>query len=122
MTENHITAFFNWWNGAMREPALLTEEGFAQFFTADGRLIVNGNLRATGPAAMAAHYRAIAERCDEVGMVLPVEEAFAAEGRAFVHCRTHVVVNGETAAEEAMAFAVVEDDRIALFRVVSLSV
>ncbi|WP_157219953.1 nuclear transport factor 2 family protein [Flavisphingomonas formosensis] len=119
---NLIEEMFAWWNEAMRTPELLTAENFARFYTADGRLIVNGNLRATGPAALASHYAAIAARCEEVAMVLPVEEGFATADRAFVHCRTHVVAEGKQAAEEAMAYAVVEDGRIALLRVVSLSV
>lgn len=122
MTQNPIIAMFAWWNGAMRDPALLTAEGFAPFFTEEGRLIVNGNLRATGCAALASHYAAIAGRCDEVAMVLPVEEGFATGDRAFVHCRTHVVVEGVAAAEEAMAYAVIENGKMALLRVVSLSV
>lgn len=119
---NPIEEMFAWWNEAMRAPELLTAENFARFYTADGRLVVNGALRATGPAALADHYRAVASRCDEVAMVLPVEQAFATTDRAFVHCRTHVVAAGAEAAEEAMAYAVVEDGRIALLRVVSLSV
>lgn len=122
MSEHPIVAFFTWWNGAMRDPAELTPEGFARFFTEDGRLIVNGNLRATGWEAMATHYAAIAARCEEVAMVLPVEEGFATKERAFVHCRTHVIADGKQAAEEAMAYAIVEDGRMALLRVVSLSV
>lgn len=122
MTQNPIVAMFEWWNDAMRDSVRLTPEGFARFYTEDARLIVNGNLRATGHAALATHYAAIADRCDEVAMVLPVEEGFATETRAFVHCRTHVVVEGRAAAEEAMAYAIIEDGRIALLRVVSLSV
>ncbi len=122
MTQNPIVAMFGWWNDAMRDPTLLTPENFARFYTDDGRLIVNGALRATGPDALTTHYRAIAARCEEVAMVLPVEEGFTMPDRAFVHCRTHVVVEGQQAAEEAMAYAVIEDGRIALLRVVSLSV
>lgn len=122
MTENPIVAMFAWWNQAMADSSLLTAEGFGTFYTDDARLIVNGNLRATGLAAMADHYRVIAARCEVVAMVLPVEEEFATAERAFVHCRTHVVVAGEKAAEEAMAYAVIKGGKIALLRVVSLSV
>lgn len=119
---NLIEEMFAWWNEAMREPAGLTAGSFSRYYTDDARLVVNGNLRACGPEALAAHYRGVAARCDEVAMVLPVEEAFATADRAFVHCRTHVVIDGVEAAEEAMAYAVIEDGRIALLRVVSLSV
>ena len=119
---NPIESMFAWWNEAMATPAELTAENFGRFYTGDGRLTVNGNLRAAGTEALAAHYRGVAERCDEVAMLLPVEAAFATVDRAFVHCRTHVIINGHRAAEEAMAYAVISDGRIESLRVVSLSV
>jgi len=121
-TDNLILRFFSWWNGAMAEPALLQPAAFGDFFADDGQLIVNGNLRATGPEALAVHYRAIADRLDQVEMILPVEEAFAAADRAFVHCRTRAVSGGLESTEEAMAYAIVENGRMRLLRVVSLSV
>lgn len=119
---NAIEAMFAWWNEAMADPVRLTAAEFARFYTGDARLIVNGNLRAIGPEALAAHYRGVAERLDEVAMALPVEAAFATPNRAFVHCRTRVVANGVHATEEAMAYATLEEGRIGLLRVVSLSV
>jgi uncharacterized protein (TIGR02246 family) len=120
---NPIETLFAWWNDAMADPAQLTADNFARYYTPEGRLIVNGLLRAIGPEALAGHYRAVAQRCDKVAMQLPVETAFATSDYAFVHCRTHVIAHGAEAAEEAMAYAAVENDgRIALLRVVSLSV
>jgi hypothetical protein len=121
--DNAIVAFFAWWNIAMADPALLTEQGFADFYTADAQLVVNGHLRATGCRQLASHYRGVAERCEDVAMVLPVQQAFHTVTRAFVHCRTRVVVSGRQAAEEAMAYAVLAaDGRMARLQVVSLSV
>lgn len=122
MSENVITRMFAWWNEAMRDPERLSAEAFARFYTDDGQLVVNGALRATGPAALAGHYRAIAMKCDEVAMILPVEQAFACDDRAFAHCRTRAIVSGIESAEEAMAYAVIVDGRMVLLRVVSLSI
>jgi hypothetical protein len=122
MKDNLIVAMFTWWNEAMREPQRLTPEAFARFYTVSGQLVVNGNLRAQGCEALAMHYREVAMRCEEVAMILPVEQAFACQERAFVHCRTRVVTAGAEVAEEAMAYAIVRDGRIELLRVVSLSV
>ncbi len=121
-TDNIILDFFAWWNTAMAGSDPLRAEGFAPFFHEDGRLIVNGNLRATGPAELAAHYQAIADRLDLVEMVLPVEEAFATENHAFAHCRTRARSGDSESAEEAMAYALVDGGRMRLLRVVSLSV
>ena len=122
MSENVITRMFAWWNEAMLDPGRLSAGAFARFYTEDGQLVVNGTLRATGPAALADHYRAIAGKCDEVAMILPVEQAFACDDRAFVHCHTRTVIAGVESVEEAMAYAVVVEGRMALLRVVSLSV
>jgi hypothetical protein len=120
---NPIVAMFEWWNTAMTEPALLDAQGFARFFASEATLVVNGNMRATSCETLARHYQAIAARCDEVAMVLPVEESFVTRERAFVHCLTRVKVAGRTAAEEAMAYAKLTDDgRMSALRVVSLSV
>lgn len=120
--DNPILRFFAWWNGAMADPAALQPEAFGEFFTDDGQLIVNGNVRATGPAALAVHYRAIADRLDLVEMVLPVEAAFATDDHGFVHCRTRAIAAGEESAEEAMAYCVIAGGRMSRLRVVSLSV
>lgn len=122
MSENIIVRMFDWWNGAMRCNDGLTAEAFAQFYTEDAQLVVNGQVRSRNLAEMAVHYQGVRSRCDAVEMLLPVEEAFACGDRAFVHCRTRAVIGGRTAAEEAMAYAVVRDGRMALLRVVSLSV
>lgn len=121
-TDNIIIDFFAWWNTAMAGSDPLQAAGFAPFFHQDGQLIVNGNLRATGPEQLAVHYQAIADRLDLVEMVLPVEQSFATRDRAFVHCRTRARTGETESAEEAMAYALVDDGRMRLLRVVSLSV
>lgn len=121
-TDNIILRFFTWWNGAMAGPEPLQAEGFEPFFHDNGQLIVNGNLRAIGPEQLAVHYQAIADRLDLVEMVLPVEQSFATENRAFVHCRTRARLGDTQSAEEAMAYAIVDGGRMRLLRVVSLSV
>ncbi|BAV63085.1 hypothetical protein [Sphingobium cloacae] len=121
-SDNPIIRFFTWWNGAMADPDQLLAEGFGAHFAPDAQLIVNGNVRATSLAEMAVHYRAIADRLDLVEMVLPVEEEFTTDSRAFVHCRTRAELDNTKNAEEAMAYAVVDGDRMRLLRVVSLSV
>lgn len=120
--DNLIVRMFDAWNAMMRGDEALTAENFARFYTPDARLIVNGALRSADLPAMAAHYRAIQARCRSVQMVLPVERQFATDAYAFVHCRTHVVTDAGEQAEEAMAYAQIDNDRISLLRVISLSV
>ena len=120
--DNPIVTMFEWWNRAMAPDGELSQEAFAEHYCEDGTLIVNGSVRAIGPAALVEHYRGVKSRCDHVELVLPVEEAFTCSDRAFVHCRTSVSIAGSTSAEEAMAYAVLRNGKMALLRVVSKSV
>lgn len=117
MTSNPIVAFFTWWNEAMANTDLLTEENFARFFTSDATIVVGRALRASSPAEMVPHYHAIARRCDAVAMVLPVAHELAGEHVAFVHCYTRVTENGVERDDEAMACAELRDGRISRFMV-----
>lgn len=119
MSKHPIISFFEWWNVAMRDVDQLTPHAFARHFTSDGRLVVNGAVRAEGPDALSAHYRAIAARLEELEMVLPVKEGFATPDRAFVHCYTRAVDKGQPLLEEAMAYANVCDGRMSLLQVFS---
>ncbi len=122
MTEglNHIVRFFEWWNDAMVDESRLTEAAFRGHFTDDGELIVNGNLRARGPAELAAHYRRIKASVESVSMALPVELAAQAGDIDFTHCYCNVSASGETKALEAMAYAEIASGKIRRMRVLSL--
>ena len=117
---NIIEEMFAWWNEAMLDPDGFTAEGFGRFYTRDARLIVNGQLRSDSLESMAAHYRRIQAMPATVQMALPVDDAFATDDRAFVHCRTIVEPEeGERIEEEAMAFATISEGRMTMLRVVA---
>lgn len=115
---NILIGFFEWWNTAMRSESALTAEAFANFFAPHGQLVVNGNFRAQGPDALAIHYQAIKASLDDVQMVLPVEHTFAADNNIFVHCQTRALDKGVERSEDAMAYAKLEDGKIALLKVI----
>lgn len=117
---NTIVRFFEWWNEAMKDEALLTEEAFRQYFTRDGSLIVNGELRAQGCEALSRHYKRIKASVDKVGMTLPVVAEGADGDLDFVHVFSDVVVDGKPRTIEAMAYAEVEGDRMRVMRVLSI--
>jgi len=120
MSDNVIVSMFHWWNEAIRNPDGFTPEAFARFYTEDAQLIVNGNLRATGHVALAAHYRRVQEIAPTAQMELPVAEEFTAPGRAFVHVFEHVAEGDGETRRECMAYAVVEEGRMKLLRVVGI--
>lgn len=116
--KNAIVRMFEWWNGAMMDPNLLTPEAFSNHYTKDAQLIVNGNLRGQGLDALARHYRALRVDFESIQMVLPVLDSFESAGRAYVQCITHAVRGGETVREEAMAAATVCGGKISLLNVI----
>ncbi len=117
-SSNILIGFFEWWNAAMRTENALTAEAFANFFASHGQLVVNGNFRAQGPDALAIHYQAIKASLDDVQMVLPVEYTFAADDNIFVHCQTRAMNKNVESCEDAMAYAKLEDGKIALLKVI----
>ncbi|MEX1146743.1 MAG: nuclear transport factor 2 family protein [Sphingomonadales bacterium] len=119
--ENPIVRMFTWWNRAFGEVDGFTPQAFADHYTSDGELVVNGNLRGRGPEALARHYRNLQDSFDTIRMVLPVIDDFSCTDRAFVQCVTEAVRDGKTIREEAMAAATIRDGRIAHLKVIGRS-
>lgn len=116
---NAIVRMFEWWNDVMAGNDPLQSGDFLRFFTADARLVVNGNVRSTNIADMVGHYTRIRSNCQEIRMVLPVAHAFSTAEFAFVHCHTAGHSLDGPIDEEAMAYAIVDGGRIARLQVVS---
>lgn len=119
MVENPIVRMFTWWNAAYKSKDGFSPEAFADFYTPAGQLVVNGMLRATGPDELAKHYGAIQDAIENVEMVLPLAEGFHCGNRAFAHVYERVTDAGAKVDREAMCYAVLEGEKIALLRVVA---
>lgn len=119
MDENPIVRMFTWWNAAYKSKDGFSPEAFADFYTPAGQLVVNGMLRATGPDELAKHYGAIQDAIENVEMVLPLAEGFHCGNRAFAHVYERVTEAGAKVDREAMCYAVLEGEKIALLRVVA---
>ena len=117
-SDNPIVSMFEWWNVAFRDPNGFTPTAFARFYTESAELIVNGQLRGRGVAAIAQHYRGLQGVFDNILMELPVIDGFACGNRAFVQCVTRASRASEVVREEAMAAATLSSGRIELLTVV----
>lgn len=116
---NVIVRMFEWWNDVMAGSDPLQSEDFLRFFTADARLVVNGNVRSTNIADMVGHYTRIRRHCQEIRMILPVAHSFSTAEFAFVHCHTAGHSLDGPIDEEAMAYATLDGGRMARLQVVS---
>ncbi len=117
-----LTAMFEWWNEAYQDPEGFTAEAFAQYFDDDAVMVINGNARGPGPAAIARHFRTIQASVDEVEILLPFREGFDDGARTFTYHYTRARVDGELRHSRVMGYALIRDGRIALIDFINLPI
>lgn len=113
---------FVWWNAAYQQKDGFTAAAFAQYFTPDAVLRVNGRDRSRGLAELAAHFRDIQARTEMVEIELPfIDEFTSARGdRIFTHHIVKAREQGKESRERVMGYAALRDGRIALINFVSV--
>ena len=115
---NALTRMFRWWNEAYRQDAF-TEEAFAEHFSEDVVLIVNGDVRARGLEELTSHFRRIKRATQAVEIELPLDETFTSQDKIFGHYRARSKVEGVDALEDTMASIGTANGRIAFFNAIS---
>jgi limonene-1,2-epoxide hydrolase len=117
-----LTDMFVWWNSAYKRPDGFTAAAFAQYFTPDAILRVNGVDRCKGLAEWAAHFRDIQARTEMVEIELPFIDEFESPGgdRIFTHHFVKAREHGKESRERVMGFAAVKNGKISLINFVSV--
>jgi hypothetical protein len=122
MSDNPLGAMFEWWNEAYRQADGFTPEAFGRWFTSDATLRVNGAERATGPEALARHFRNVQSTTDAVVLERPpLAEFVSADGTQA--CSHHFVTaraGGRVECERVIAVARLDCGRIAALDVVGV--
>ena len=118
-----LTDMFVWWNAAYKRPDGFTPAAFAQHFTPDAVLRVNGVDRCKGLAQWAEHFRAIQASTEMVEIELPFIDEFASPGgdRIFTHHIVKAREHGKDSRERVMGYAIVKDGKISLINFVSVA-
>ena len=119
--ENALVRMFRWWNEAYLADAF-TPEAFSDHFTDDAVLLVNGEVRARGVDALAAHFQAIQAATQDVRIELPVDESFVSGENIFGHYRCRAVSADITITEEVMASVKTRNGRITFFNALSRTI
>lgn len=119
-TENVITIFFDWWNGAYREGSF-SPEGFGRYFTSNALFVVDGTLRATGPEELNRHFQHIKKESDDVAIVTPVIATFTENALGFVRYRATFHDGVKFGAEECLAWVRLRGDLISEMEIFSRS-
>ena len=117
-----LETMFEWWNGAFHEEGSFTMEAFAEHFTEDSRMYINGSLRAEGVEDLARHFQRIQAEVDHVEIVLPFEEGFSAGNKTFTSHFVRARDDGEESLERVMGWAEVRGGRLALISFLSVPV
>jgi SnoaL-like domain len=117
-----LTDMFVWWNSAYKRPDGFTPAAFAQYFTPDAVLRVNGVDRCKGLAEWSEHFRKIQASTDMVEIELPFIDEFESPTgeRIFTHHFVKAREHGKDSRERVMGFAVVKDGKISLINFVSI--
>jgi ketosteroid isomerase-like protein len=96
----------------------LNEAGFSRFFTDDAVLLIDGAVRARGPAELARHFSDIKAASNAVTLY-PPEDSLVSGDRVFVNYRVTSKAGGKKEAHDVMAAARVAYGRITFFKAIS---
>ena len=115
---NALTRMFRWWNEAYRLDAF-TEEAFAEHFSEDVVMIVNGEVRARDLEELTAHFQRVKAGTQSVEIELPLDESFTSQDKIFGHYRARARVSGVHTLEDTMASVGTANGRISFFNAIS---
>lgn len=115
VADDALTRMFTWWNKAYEDPQGFTAEAFARHFTDDAVMRINGSVRGTGPAELAAHFRRIQDKTDKVRIELPFLQAFSSPdgSKIFTYHHVSAASGGKLSQEMVMGYAELRDGKIA---------
>ena len=113
-----LTRMFRWWNEAYRMDAF-TEEAFAEHFSQDAVMVINGDVRARGLDELAAHFQRVKASTQSVEIELPMDESFTSQDKIFGHYRARARVDGVDTLEDTMASVGTANGRISFFNAIS---
>lgn len=123
VADDVLTRMFVWWNAAFRQPVGFTRDSFAQYFTKDAVMRINGKDSAKGLDDLASHFRMIQKRASAVEIKLPFLESFSSPdgSKIFTYHLIDSVDNGKEEHDMVMGYATLRGGKIAQINFVSIS-
>jgi SnoaL-like domain len=113
MLSDPVSRMFAWWNDAFRTPGEYNEAAFAEHFTPDAELIIDGRLVTRGLSGWARHFQAIQAGGGEAEIVLPFKEVFQHADKVYTYHVIRARRNGLATCMLAAGHAVIRDGKIA---------
>ncbi|UAK22918.1 hypothetical protein [Sphingomonas nostoxanthinifaciens] len=117
-TTDALSRMFQWWDGAFKRPDGFTPAGFAQFFTPDATLTLEGKTVIHGIPEWIAHFRKIQASGREVEIVVPFKDVFQAGDRIYTYHIIRSRGGGKVSCVIAAGDAVLKGGKIAAITLV----
>ena len=120
--QDPVSKMFLWWNAAFKDPQGFTPEAFAQHFTEDAVMRINGTTRAKGVVNLAARFRKIQASVQAVEIRVPFVEAFSSPdgSKVFTYHLEDAIEDGKPSHSLVMGYAEIRGGRIALINFLSM--
>lgn len=120
--DDALTKMFEWWNEAYTQPDGFTEEAFAQHFTDDSVMLINGKISARGVKDLASHFREIQKKTDKVKINLPFIKSFSSPdgSKIYTHHTIDAAADGKPSFETVAGYAEIRHGKIALIDFLSI--
>lgn len=83
-----LSTMFLWWDQAFKTPGAFTRENFAQYFTPDATLTLEGRTVINGVDEWATHFQKIQASGGEVEIVVPFKQVFQQGSKIYTY---HVI-------------------------------
>ncbi|WP_010408752.1 nuclear transport factor 2 family protein [Citromicrobium sp. JLT1363] len=117
-----LTKMFQWWNEAYKDPDGFTTEAFAQYFTDDSIMRINGSVRVRGVENLAEHFRNIQANSDKVVINLPFLRSFSSPdgSKIFTYHTIDAEADGKPSKELVMGYAELRDGKISVIEFLSV--
>lgn len=108
-----LSAFFQWWNAAYREPGSYTAEAFGRHLAPDATLVLEGREIIRGLDGWAKHFQQIQAGGGDVELVVPFRTGFQHGDRIYTYHVIRSRRDGKVSCALAAGHAEVRDGRIA---------
>jgi hypothetical protein len=113
-----LVQMFEWSNASMKDPNGFTAPGYARFYTADARLIIDGVEIVRGADAYVRHFERIRGSGAKVKIVTPFESEFRTKDRIYTYHVIQSLRDGQSGCLLAAGHAELVRGKIAILSLV----
>lgn len=111
--QDALSAFFQWWNQAYKQPGSYTAEAFGRHLATDATLVLEGRETIRGLDGWAKHFQKIQAGGGDVELVVPFRTGFQQGDRIYTYHVIRSRRDGKVSCSLAAGHAELRDGKIA---------